>query len=108
MLEVTGTSRRTYLWHLGVELNPAPEATGLESMDKDIAPKWGPPKVALQAQAVRLGHLGRLPVFTCADNKLFFNEDTFSTPVSLGREVVLEVYTVAFLETLVLRIVAGR
>lgn len=76
MLEVTVALGRTYLWHIEVERSPGPGAMGLESDEQGHCPKMGSHhKVAPQAQVGRLGHLGRQSVFTCADNKLFFNED---------------------------------
>lgn len=76
MLEVTVALGRTSLWLIEVELNPGPGAMGLETDEQGHCPKMGSHhEVALQAQTGRLGHLGRQSVFTCADNKLFFNED---------------------------------
>lgn len=65
-------------------------------MNKDITPNMGDHhKVAPQAQAGRLGHLGRQSTFTITisdDNKLLFlffflMKMLFSTPVNLGQEV---------------------
>lgn len=75
-LEVTVAPGRTYLWHFEVELSPGPGAMGLKSDEQGHCPKMGSCyKVAPLARTGRLGHPGRLLLFTCADNKLFFNEE---------------------------------
>lgn len=78
---------------------------GLESDEQGHCPNMGDyHTVAPQAQAGRLGHLGRQSIFTYADNKLFvffLMKILFSIPVNLGQEVwshtALEIY-VALLE----------
>lgn len=75
-----------------MELSPGPGAMELESDEQGHYPNMGDHhKAAPQAQAGRLGHLGRQSIFTCDDNKLLFlfflMKILFSTPVNLGREV---------------------
>lgn len=88
-----------------MELSPGPGAMELESDEQGHYPNMGDHyKVTPQAQAGRLGHLGRQSIFTCDYNKLLFlfflMKMLFSTPVNLGQEVlnhtVLEIYLTIF------------
>lgn len=79
----------------------------LESDEQGHYPNMGDHhKAAPQAQAGRLGHLGRQSIFTCDDNKLLFlfffkkMKILLSIAVNLGQEVwnhtVSEIYVAIF------------